>query len=192
MPAPILPYSAIFLDRDGVINEERNYCHKWEEFTFIDGAIEFMQYANSISDHLIIVTNQAGIAKGYFTLSQYDELTSRMIYELQKNKITVDNVYFCPHHPEGSGVYKKKCNCRKPAPGMILKACEDYHIDIKRAILIGDKLSDIEAAKSAGIDNAFYVETGHEILQSDLSKSKGVFKDLYEAKFWLQMEIGLR
>lgn len=153
---------ALFLDRDGVINKEKNYLYKIEDFEFIDGVFETCKYFQEKGYLIIIITNQAGIARGKYTEDDYEILTNWMIKEFEKNDIQISKVYHCPHHPDFSG----DCECRKPNPGMILQAQRDFDIDLSQSILVGDKNSDIEAGINAGIKMNYLVETGHEIYEN--------------------------
>lgn len=150
---------ALFLDRDGVINKEKNYLYKIEDFEFIDGVFETCKYFQDKGYLIIIITNQAGIARGKYTEDDYQILTDWMIKEFEKKDIKISKVYHCPHHPDFSG----ECECRKPNPGMILQAQKDFDIDLSQSILVGDKNSDIESGINAGIKMNYLVETGHKI-----------------------------
>jgi D-glycero-D-manno-heptose 1,7-bisphosphate phosphatase len=150
---------ALFLDRDGVVNKEKNYLYKIEDFEFIDGVFETCRYFQDRDYLIIIITNQAGIARGKYTEENYQVLTKWMIREFEKENIKISKVYHCPHHPDFSG----ECECRKPNPKMILNAQKEFDIDLKNSILVGDKNSDIEAGIKAGIQNNYLIITGHEI-----------------------------
>ena len=143
---------ALFLDRDGVININHGHVHKIEEFDFIDGIFDLCKLAKEKNFIIIIVTNQAGIGKGYYTENQFLSLNQWMLDMFKQYGISIDQVYYCPHRPEDN------CNCRKPNPGMIIKAINEYDIDVKNSILIGDKQSDIDAAIAAGIVNTYLFE----------------------------------
>lgn len=140
---------ALFLDRDGVININHGHVHKIEDFDFIDGIFDLCKLAKDNGFIIIIVTNQAGIGKGYYTESQFISLNQWMLNVFKKRGIQIDQVYYCPHKPEDN------CDCRKPNPGMIIKAINDYNIDLSHSILVGDKNSDIDAANAAGISNTY-------------------------------------
>lgn len=155
---------AFFLDRDGVINKEKDYVYKIEDFDFIDGVFEVCKYLQTQDYLIIIITNQAGIARGKYTEEDYQRLTNWMINEFEKKGIKISKVYHCPHHPDFSGT----CDCRKPKAGMILQAKKDFDIDLSQSILVGDKNSDIEAGVNAGIRMNYLVETGHKILSNPL------------------------
>ncbi len=142
---------AIFLDRDGVINEDKGYVHKIEDFRFLPGVFEALRHFKGLGYLLILVTNQSGIGRGYYTQEDFEKLTSWMRDILAKKGIELDGIYHCPHHPDLG------CDCRKPAPGMIQKACEEHDIDPTRSWLIGDKPSDIEAAIAANIGKSIII-----------------------------------
>lgn len=153
---------ALFLDRDGVINKEKNYLYKIEDFEFIDGVFETCKYFQDKGYLIIVITNQAGIARGKYTEKDYQILTDWMMNEFKKQDINIKKVYHCPHHPDFSG----ECECRKPNPGMILQAQQEFDIDLSQSILVGDKNSDIEAGIKVGIEKNYLVNTGHKILDN--------------------------
>lgn len=143
---------ALYLDRDGIINEEKNYVHRIEDFEFMEGIFEVLQYAQSLNYLLIVVTNQAGIARGYYTENDFNELNDWMIRQFKEKGIIIDKVYYCPYHPtHGIGKYKKDSEFRKPGPAMIQQAVKEFGIDLPQSLLIGDKESDIEAGRRAGV-----------------------------------------
>jgi D,D-heptose 1,7-bisphosphate phosphatase len=143
---------ALFFDRDGVLNQDRGYVHRPEDFDWIEGAIEAIKLLNDRGWLVIVVTNQAGIARGYYPESAVDDLHDWMQRELMLRGAHVDAFYHCPHHPEGTvSDLAVVCDCRKPAPGMLLKALDEWPIDAQHSWLIGDKASDLEAAKRAGV-----------------------------------------
>ena len=165
----------IFLDRDGVINNEINYLHKIDDFVFIDGIFDTCFYFNKIGFEIIIITNQSGIARGYFTTSQYEEVTSWMKSQFRKNNIKILDIYHCPHSSDSN------CNCRKSKPGMLLEAKVKYNINMEKSWMIGDKETDITAAKSAGISNTILVKSGHKIIKHS-SKAKFIFDTIANSK----------
>lgn len=138
---------AAFFDRDGTINVEKNYLYKIEDFEFIDGIPELIKKYNDDGFIVIVITNQAGIARGYYTKEDMNNLHEYINNELSKIGAHIDAFYFCPHHPDFTG----ECNCRKPKTGMIEKAIKDWNIDVKQSILYGDKPWDIEAGEKCGI-----------------------------------------
>lgn len=143
---------ALFLDRDGVINFDNCYVSKQEDFCFIDGIFETLIYFQNEGYLLIIITNQSGIGRGYYTEAEYHTLTEWMIQQLADREVYITKVYFSPYHSEyGLGKYRKDSFCRKPSPGMILSAQIEFNIDLEHSMLVGDKESDIEAGMNAGI-----------------------------------------
>jgi D-glycero-D-manno-heptose 1,7-bisphosphate phosphatase len=138
---------AVFFDRDGTINVEVNYLYKIEDFKFIDGIPEFIKKFNDMGYKVIVVTNQAGIARGYYTKHDMDILHRYINNELSKIGAHIDAFYFCPHHPDITG----DCNCRKPKTGMIEQAIEDFNLDVTQSVLYGDKQSDVETGERCGI-----------------------------------------
>jgi D-glycero-D-manno-heptose 1,7-bisphosphate phosphatase len=170
---------AVFLDRDGVINKEKGYVHTIDGFHFIDGVFDACREMSKAGYRLIIITNQAGIARGYYTEEDFHHLTKWMLNEFQKHGIQIDGVYHCPHHPvHGVGDYRRECDCRKPAPGMILRAAKDHSLDLPHSILIGDKATDIEAGRAAGVGCCVLLLTGHPLSNKDLDNADAVFPDL--------------
>lgn len=145
---------ALFLDRDGVINKEINYLHKVNDFVFIDEIFEICHFYLKHGFIIIVITNQAGIAKGYYKEEDFELLTNWMIKEFLKKGIHIEKVYHCPHHPDYTG----DCDCRKPKPGMIIRASKEFDIDLSQSVLIGDKLSDIESGLNSGIKYVYYME----------------------------------
>lgn len=147
---------AVFLDRDGVINIEKNYLYKIEDFEFIDGVFEALHYLQDLGYKLFIITNQSGIARGYYTKEDFDKLTSWMIDQFQEEGIEISQVECCPHAPD------ENCSCRKPNTGMIDNILKNHAIDMENSWLIGDKSSDIVCANNAKIGHTIQVKSGHE------------------------------
>jgi len=174
-------WPAVFLDRDGIINKDRGYVHKIDEFHFIDGVFDACREMSKAGYRLIIITNQAGIARGYYTEEEFHYLTNWMLNEFRQHGIEIDDVYYCPHHPvHGMGEYRCDCDCRKPAPGMILRAAKEHSLDLRHSILIGDKTTDIEAGRTAGIGCCVLVSTGHSLDTAGIHRADNVFADLRE------------
>ena len=143
---------ALFLDRDGVINVDIGYLHKPEDCVFVDGIFDLVKRANSLGYKVFIVTNQAGIARGYYTEAHFLEFSAWMKEEFNRHLAHIDEIYFCPHHPaHGVGEYLTECDCRKPAPGMLLKAQAAFDIDMQASVMVGDNISDLEAAIAAKV-----------------------------------------
>lgn len=152
---------AVILDRDGTINEDYGYVHKIEDFKFIDGAIEGLQRLYENGYMLVIITNQSGIGRGYYTEKEYDILTNYMLNELKKNNIVVTRVYHCPHTKEDN------CKCRKPKLELFYNAIEDLNIDMSKSYAIGDKERDLSICDYTKIEG---------ILLSSKSNSKFITK----------------
>ena len=151
--------SAVFLDRDGVINVDHGYVSTWEQFEFLPGAPEALRELQDAGYLLIIVSNQSGIGRGYYSERDLDTLNQAIAEHLDSTLgVTLSGFYHCPHHPtEAEGEFRQQCDCRKPAPGMIQQAVLDYGIDVKTSLLVGDKDSDIEAGRAAGVARLFKV-----------------------------------
>ncbi|MDD9269508.1 HAD family hydrolase [Paenibacillus sp. GCM10023248] len=149
---------ALLLDRDGVINIDKSYVYKVEDFEFNEGIFENLLRFQRAGFLLIIVTNQAGIGRGYYTEKDFWELTAWMVKQFEAHGIRMAKVYFCPYHPvHGIGEYKQDAFCRKPNPGMILQAMREFQLDLASSVLIGDKESDIEAGLRAGIGTTILI-----------------------------------
>nr|WP_275972870.1 D-glycero-beta-D-manno-heptose 1,7-bisphosphate 7-phosphatase [Rosenbergiella epipactidis] len=184
-PVKPLKASAAFLDRDGVINKEVNYCHKISEFELVEGIVDVLLSLQKKFTHLIVVTNQAGIGRGYYSEQQFQTLTQWMTAHLRSLGITVTHVYFCPHHLSGIPPFNIECECRKPKPGMIMSALEKYNIDPAASVLIGDKVSDLQAAMAANLSQAWLVGTGHPVGQADIEVSDHYFPTMSDLEHFL-------
>ena len=148
----------IFLDRDGIINVDKGYVYKISDFELVENILQSLKLFQELGYQLIIVTNQAGIAKGFYSEKDYFKLTNYYLNLLRINDISIKKVYFCPHHINGINPrYKINCNCRKPKPGMIEMAIKDHSVDVDNSIMIGDNLSDMKAGIKAKIKNNFLI-----------------------------------
>ena len=157
---------ALFLDRDGVVNIDLGYVHRTENFLFRDGIFDLCRAAQTLGYLLVIVTNQAGIARGYYTELAFLELTAWMIHKFAQQRIEIARVYYCPYHPtDGVGAYKRASQDRKPQPGMLLRASSDFHLDLTSSALVGDTLSDIHAARAAGVGLKILLRPGAADIQ---------------------------
>jgi len=161
----------LFLDRDGVINVDSGHPHIIKDIEFVDNIFELCRVACDLGYQIIIVTNQAGIAKGYYDEKQFFLVMDWMVGEFRKQDIEILDVQFCPHHREGLGKYKKKCDCRKPEPGMILAASAAHNIDLKNSVIVGDKISDMEAGRRAGIETRILFKAVNDMKKYEI---KGV------------------
>jgi D-glycero-D-manno-heptose 1,7-bisphosphate phosphatase len=152
---------AIFLDRDGTINIDKGFVHKPEDFEFLPRAVSALRLLRESFPgwKIIIVTSQSGIARGYYTEEDYKNLRSHVNRELEKQGIALDAEYFCPHHEQGKPPYNTPCDCRKPKPGMLIKAAREHSIDLAKSYMIGDKWADVRAGSSVGC-HSILVKTG--------------------------------
>lgn len=173
---------ALFLDRDGVINIDHGYVIRREDFEFIDGVFDLCRAACERNYLVFVVTNQAGIGRGYYTEQQFHDLSRWMCAEFLAQGVAIAGVYFCPFHPEhGIGHYKQHSDFRKPGPGMILQAAREHNLDLAASILVGDKRSDIEAGRAAGIGcNVLY--SPHGAPQPNISAA--VTQSLRDIRQW--------
>jgi D-glycero-D-manno-heptose 1,7-bisphosphate phosphatase len=151
---------AVFIDRDGTINEEKEYLYRTDDFSFIDSAPQAIRLLNEAGFLVIVVSNQSGVARGYYTEEDVHLLHRHIASQLELQGARVDAWYYCPHHPDGRGSYALPCRCRKPLPGMLLEAARRYDIDLESSIMIGDKLVDVEAGTAAGC-RSILVRTGY-------------------------------
>lgn len=171
----------IFLDRDGNINVEKDYLHKVEDFEFEEGALEAIRSFSETEYLIVVVTNQSGIARGYYTEEDLMKLHEYLGKRVEEAGGRIDGYYYCPHHPEkGIGEYKKECDCRKPEPGMFLAAKKDFDIDFENSIMVGDKMSDVEAGRRLGM-RGILVRTGHGLSEEKKAgRDIEVYDSLYE------------
>lgn len=159
---------ALFLDRDGVINKDFGYVHKNEDFIFMKGIFDLIKVANKNDYLVIIVTNQSGIGRGMFGEEDFLNLMQWVESELKKQNCYIDGFYYCPYHPQAIiPKYRKVSDLRKPNPGMITKAIQDHNLAIERCILIGDRMSDIDAGISAGIKTNILLNEGSDGLVTE-------------------------
>lgn len=166
---------AIFFDRDGVLNVDRGYICCREELEWMPGAIETIKMLNERDYLVFVVTNQSGIARGFYREEDVYEFHSYMAEEVERQGAVIHSFYFCPHHPEGKiAGYATVCKCRKPLPGLIEQACREWSVDLSRSFLIGDRERDLEAANGAGIPGyLFSYGNLYDFVQSILEKQGG-------------------
>lgn len=156
--------------------------HQINEFIFLPGVLEGLSLLRDAGYLLIVVTNQAGIAHGYFNIKDLDQLHEYMSTHLANNGIKLDAIYYCPHHPQGRvHQFALDCDCRKPAPGMLIQASLDFDLDLESSVMIGDKLSDIEAGFRAGVGRTVIVESGHKFEHNAVIKASIISSDLLSA-----------
>lgn len=161
---------AVFLDKDGTIIEDVNYLKHASQIKFIPGSVEAIKMLNKAGYKVIVISNQSGIARGILTEDMLQAIDKNLHKRLLHQGAYLDGMYHCPHHPEhGLYPYKKECSCRKPNPGMLLKAAKDHDIDLAQSYMIGDHPTDIEAGKKAGTKTIF-VLTGHGKEEKDRIK----------------------
>ncbi|MDE5831698.1 MAG: HAD family hydrolase [Desulfovibrio sp.] len=142
---------ALFLDRDGVINVDYGYVYKIEDCVFIDGIFDLCRAAKELGYKLIIATNQAGIAKGYYTETDFLKFMDHIRKEFIAQDCPLDDIFYCPYHKDGTPPWREDSPDRKPAPGMLKKAAEKHNLDLARSALVGDRESDILAGINAGV-----------------------------------------
>jgi len=167
---------AVFLDRDGVVVADRNYQFRISDMEILEGVPEAIISLNEAGFQVIIVSNQSGVARGYFSEKDVRKFNDYLASELKKAGARIDGMYYCPHHPTEAKVakYRKDCDCRKPKPGMLLCAARDHNISLPKSWVVGDKDSDIGAGKAAGCRTIF--------VGKDQSKAADFFaKDLKDA-----------
>jgi D-glycero-D-manno-heptose 1,7-bisphosphate phosphatase len=185
---------AVFLDRDGTINEEVGYLDSLDKLKIIPTAPKAIKLINSSGMKAVVISNQAGVARGLFTEEFVHTVNNRLRDLLKQKGAIIDKFYYCPHHPEeGRGVYLQKCNCRKPAPGMLLQAAEELNINLSNSYFVGDRFIDMETAKKVGA-KGILVKTGYgeDLLQDDgpdeataEGKPDFIAADILEAVQWI-------
>jgi D-glycero-D-manno-heptose 1,7-bisphosphate phosphatase len=172
---------AVFIDRDGTINEEREYVNRIEDFKFIPGSLEALSLLTQHGVKIYIITNQAGIAKGYFTIDEFHHLTQFMLNFFKNEGIKVERVLFCPHHPEGIiPEYSIPCACRKPNTELLEDVMRENSFNANEVVLIGDKNSDIEAGRKLGM-KTYLVETGYGFEEKGTTQATFIKRDLKDA-----------
>lgn len=170
---------AAFIDRDGVLNEERAFVHRIEDFVLLPGAVESLRLLQAAGYLLVVITNQSGIARGLYSEADYLALTEHMRERLQAAGVRLDAVEYCPHLADALlERYRVDCDCRKPKPGMLKRAIEALDIDPAASFLVGDRLSDVEAGRAAGIGRCFLVRTGYPLPDEAMLRADGVYDDL--------------
>jgi D-glycero-D-manno-heptose 1,7-bisphosphate phosphatase len=176
---------AVFLDRDGTIIEDPGYLDSCDKVKFLPGVSEAIARLNESGFKVIVITNQSGVARGYFTEETLKEINEHICRSLAEQGASIDMVYYCPHHIEGIiERYKKECHCRKPNPGMIEEATRNFGIDLGKSFVIGDKILDVETGRRTGCRTILLVS--EEPPNKEMTASPDhVAPDLYEAVQWL-------
>ncbi|MFN8006580.1 MAG: HAD family hydrolase [Terriglobia bacterium] len=182
-----MPNIGVFIDRDGTISEEVGYINHVSRFQVYPWSPDAIRSLNQIGLRAILVTNQAGVARGYFKESMIEEVHQKLRNELGKTGAFLDAIYYCPHHPSaGVPPYRMDCNCRKPKPGMLLRAASEFEIDLSQSYVIGDRYSDIELARNAG-SKAIFVLSGYGLGEYEYQRQHWIVqpdwiaRDLQEA-----------
>lgn len=171
---------AIFLDRDGVINKEKGYITSWADFELLPNTLKALQLIQQSEYLSIVITNQSGIAKGLYTEAELMHIHEQLNRQLSEAAVEIDAFYFCPHHVDGIiKEYTKVCDCKKPNNGLILKAAQDYNINLEASYLIGDSERDVFAGNQSGC-TTFGVKTGHGATTQH-QQADFVVKDILEA-----------
>jgi D-glycero-D-manno-heptose 1,7-bisphosphate phosphatase len=185
------PRRAAFLDRDGVINLDRGYVYRREDFEFVPGALDGARRLHAMGFLLVVATNQSGIGRGFYGEADFEALSAWMRDEFKAAGAPLAGVYHCPHHPtDAIGEYRRACDCRKPGPGMLLAAARDLGIDLAASAMFGDKASDLEAARAAGVPLRILLGTDARAMPR-LPEREGLtsaaFRSLQEAAEWADL-----
>lgn len=171
---------AAFIDRDGVLNEERAFVHRIADFVFVPGAIAALQALQGAGYLLVVITNQSGIARGLYAEADYLALTEHMRERLHAAGVRLDAVEYCPHLTDAPVErYRVDCDCRKPKPGMLTRAMRALDVDPKTSFIVGDRLSDIDAGRAAGLGRCFLVRTGYPLSDEAVARADAVYDDLF-------------
>jgi D-glycero-D-manno-heptose 1,7-bisphosphate phosphatase len=179
---------ALFLDRDGVINVDRNYVHRREDFDFLPGIFDLCLTAQDARFIPIVITNQAGIGRGIYSEDDFQQLTGWMLERFLEHGVRIGRVYHCPYHPTaGIGAYRRDSFDRKPNPGMILKARDEFALDLAHCVLVGDKDTDIAAGRAAGVRHNLRLLHGAAAVPA----ADGLqFRSLHAIREWLERPFG--
>jgi D-glycero-D-manno-heptose 1,7-bisphosphate phosphatase len=183
----VTPQRAVFLDRDGVINVDHGYVHKVEHFRFVPGSDVAMARLQAAGWRLVVVTNQAGLARGLYSTDDYERFTAHLRQQLAAAGVQLDAVLHCPHLPDAAvEAYRLACNCRKPGPGMLMQAARELSLDLAASVIVGDRLSDVLAGRAAGVGRCVLVKSGHALEPGDAQRADAVYDDLAAfADAWL-------
>ena len=170
---------AVFLDRDGVINEDHAYVYKIEDFKFIDGVFDACRYFKQLGYKLIIVTNQSGIGRGYYTETDFKVLSDWMKAQFVDNDCEIDALYYSPYHPqEAVPPYLKQTDCRKPGPGMLLKGIKEFDLEPSECVMIGDRPTDIQAAEAAAVGRKILLSREQSLSPEETANADEIWQTL--------------
>ena len=173
---------AAFIDRDGVLNVDHGYVFRVQDFQWLPGAIDALGQLQRAGYALVVITNQSGVARGLYTLDDVERLHVHLRAELQAHGVQLTGIYACPHHPDGVvHEYRLNCACRKPLPGMIEQAARDHGLDLAASCLFGDKASDIEAGRRAGVGRCWLIGTGGTAVEALACSADGAAASLIDA-----------
>ncbi|KLV08528.1 D,D-heptose 1,7-bisphosphate phosphatase [Photobacterium aquae] len=177
---------AVFIDRDGVINIDHGYVHTVDDFEYVEGVFEACKKLKDMGYLLVLVTNQAGIARGMYSEDEFLTLTEWMDWNFADNGVEFDGIYYCPHHAtEGKGEYLQDCSCRKPKPGMFISARDFLKIDMSQSVMIGDKTDDMKAAAAAEVATKILVRTGKPVTEEGETLADVVLDSVADVPAWL-------
>jgi len=181
---------AVFLDRDGTINAEVGYLDSFEKLVIIPAAYEAVQRINRLGFKAIVITNQSGVARGLFDEDFVRRLHRHISHLFQSRGAVIDGFYYCPHHPtEGKGPYLRQCECRKPAPGLLLKAAREWNIDLGASYMVGDQAKDVELIKRVG-GKGILISTGPGPEAETLAcEPDFLASDILEAVKWIEGDL---
>ncbi|MFH1625793.1 MAG: HAD family hydrolase [Pseudomonadota bacterium] len=189
---------AVFMDRDGTVSEEVGYLSDPDGVNILPGAVDAIRLINKHRIKAVVVTNQSGVARGYFSEETVERIHRRLKELLKEQGAYLDGIYYCPHHGEyGPPEYRKKCNCRKPSPGMLEQASRELRIDLFRSYVVGDKISDIEVAYSVG-SKAILLLTGYgkdevqSLKKGSQMQPHHIARDLFDAVNWILLDLRLK
>ena len=182
---------AVFMDRDGTINEQMGYVNHVNRFKILPGVPQAIRLLNRHGFLALVISNQSGVARGYYPLDLVKTLHHLLLTRVKEKKGNIDGIFFCPHHPGGSvPEFSRDCNCRKPKTGLIEQACNSFEIDLQRSFVVGDMCTDIELAHRAGLSGVL-VKTGYGlgeieyILPQKTTKPAHIAEDLLDAVRWI-------
>lgn len=188
-------HPAVFVDRDGTLIEDVGYLSSVDQIKLIPKATEALKILKSCGYKIIVISNQSGVARGYFDEASVQTINREVLKIFSGNGALIDGIYYCPHHTAyGSAPYRKECDCRKPAPGMILQAKKEHNLDLSNSCIIGDKRTDIVTGKNLNIP-AILVLTGYgkeekaKIMRDKNPKPNFIADDIYQAALWIKENV---